>query len=203
MKKDKSSFYKLIQTRFEDINTFFEKSLGHENIILTPLIDERETILESESFWCKDTPLIIPFDLVRNEFKHLCEEEKIGNSIFLQQPFKLLFDSHQQLVIRHNSFYHATRLGTVILVKKPYIGVLFDNNPLLGFICFDMFRKISDDKSSNSVFDSSCTYEKMYLDFQKYKIRKFTLNSRAQVVNSMYDSNIRKLRDLRVSISLY
>lgn len=203
MKKDKSPFYKLIQTRFEDLNTFFEKSLGNENIILTPLIDERETILKSEAFWCKDTPLIIPFDLVRNEFKHLCEKGEIGNSIILRHPFKLLFDSHQQLVIRHNSFYHATRLGTTILVKKPYIGVLFDNNPLLGFICFDMFRKISDDKSLNYVFDSSCTYEKMYLDFQKYKINKFTLICGAQVVNSVYDSNIKKLRDLRVSISLY
>lgn len=185
-----NTFCRLYKSTFADMNSCSEKSYGNGGILIPDRID-REQFLGADCFWCDYT---IGLDTIFKEEKgRLLNESQIGHTIYLQQYFKLLLDQQQSVVIRHNIYKYKRNSGKEVLVKKPYIGVVFDNPPEIafrnsfpeiGFICFDMFRKKKYEINTfinSSVFDSSYTYEKMYIDFEKYKLRKFSFNYKAKV----------------------
>lgn len=208
-----NTFRKLYKSTFGDMNSCRESHCRASSSILIPYGMDREQIINSDCFWCD---YHIGLDgIFKEERCRLINDSQIGDIITLQRNFKLLLDQQQKVVIKHNTYKYIKDSGREIQVKKPFIGVVFDNppeiavynsdNPIIlpeiGFICFDMFRKreYEIDTIKNSIFDYSYTYEKMYIDFQKYVLKKISINFKANVYLH-YDK--KRLRSTEYSLSL-
>lgn len=119
MTQSRSTFYKLNKTKFEDLNSCYERERGKRRdlCILSPCIEDRNLVIASDSFWCKDDFLVDPLHLLREEFERLKMANELRDSITIQMPFKVLLDSEKQLLFRHNIYWDETRFGTSVLVK--------------------------------------------------------------------------------------
>jgi len=112
------------------------------------------------------------------------KEEKVGT-------FKLSLNSHQnpKIIIEQTPpFKHD---GREMIVRKPYIEVVFDEDAEEEYISLDTFRSSvaeADSITTNerkrkllpSLFSRDCTYEVMYnrLNEQKYKFYKLVCSPR-------------------------
>jgi hypothetical protein len=105
--------------------------------------------------------------------------------------FKLFLDSFQNptIVIEEipSCYYH----GREIIIRKPYIGVVFDEDAEEEYISLDTFRSTASNainittgdhktKLRPSLFSKDCTYEFMYylLKEKKYKFFKLVCDPR-------------------------
>lgn len=108
-----------------------------------------------------------------------------------ESKFKLFLDSFQNptIVIEEipSYYYH----GRKIVIRKPYIGVIFDEDAEEEYISLDTFRSTAANatnittresklKLRPSLFSKDCTYEFMYylLKDKKYKFFKLVCDPR-------------------------
>lgn len=101
-----------------------------------------------------------------------------------EAQFKLSLKTNQspQLLIAEDFCYDRTR-NRDYYIRKPFIGVVFEEDSEERYICLDAFRKRRMfTRTQNheittvltpSVFNSNDTYESIYLSLNKVKYKKF------------------------------
>ena len=121
--------------------------------------------------------------------KNHCEDSRFSTydiKEILTSSFKLSLDSRQNPIILIEQTPPFTREGRKIIVRKPYICVIFKEDSDESFISLDTFRShvmdarsVSTDENKRkllpSLFSLECSYEIIYNRLKEQKFKFFTL----------------------------
>lgn len=163
----------LMPATFNDLNVMYEHNIQNRYEILKP--DNYFNKSDLSNFEPIKCNIIYTSQIIRDKFILFKKNSLQNNTVECKYAFKLLLDEKQQLIVKCNEFAYESRTGKNILIKKPYIAIIFDEDPFPYFLCFDLFRSSKGSITTRCVtaFPTTSSYESLYFGLQQKKYDKF------------------------------